>query len=154
ATNWMRPPEAGWVRQFIGPLRNPAVLRAHGKKLRGGLLLYGRPGCGKTFIARATAGEIGARFVAIGLSDVLSMWLGESKRQRPAGSHVRALTKAALSWPRQDERPWPMKEAVGSSYAMRFVDDPERRAAPWRCGKITHHPSPGSPSACAACPPA
>src|SRR5215472_19034422 len=65
---------------FIGPLRNPEVLRAYGKALRGGLLLYGPPGCGKTFIARATAGEIGARFVAIGLDDVFSMWLGESER--------------------------------------------------------------------------
>jgi AAA+ superfamily predicted ATPase len=65
---------------FIGPLRNPEVLRAYGKALRGGLLLYGPPGCGKTFIARATAGEIGARFVPIGLNDVLSMWLGESER--------------------------------------------------------------------------
>jgi len=65
---------------FIGPLRNPAVLRAYGRALRGGLLLYGPPGCGKTFIARATAGEIGARFVPIGLNDVLSMWLGESER--------------------------------------------------------------------------
>src|SRR5437016_336640 len=65
---------------FIGPLRNPAVLRAYGKTVRGGLLLYGPPGCGKTFIARATAGEIGARFISVGLDDVLSMWLGESER--------------------------------------------------------------------------
>ncbi len=65
---------------FIGPLRNPDVLRAYGRTLRGGLLLYGPPGCGKTYIARATAGEIGARFIAIGLNDVLSMWLGESER--------------------------------------------------------------------------
>jgi SpoVK/Ycf46/Vps4 family AAA+-type ATPase len=65
---------------FIGPLRNPDVLRAYGKVVRGGLLLYGPPGCGKTFIARATAGEIGARFVSVGLNDVLSMWLGESER--------------------------------------------------------------------------
>jgi AAA+ superfamily predicted ATPase len=65
---------------FIGPLRRPEVLRAYGKALRGGLLLYGPPGCGKTFIARATAGEIGARFIPIGLNDVLSMWLGESER--------------------------------------------------------------------------
>jgi AAA+ superfamily predicted ATPase len=65
---------------FIGPLRNPHVLRAYGKALRGGLMLYGPPGCGKTFIARATAGEIGARFISIGLNDVLSMWLGESER--------------------------------------------------------------------------
>jgi ATP-dependent 26S proteasome regulatory subunit len=74
---------------FIGPLRNPEVLRAYGRALRGGLLLYGPPGCGKTFIARATAGEIGARFVPIGLNDVLSMWLGESER------HLHELFEAA-----------------------------------------------------------
>ena len=74
---------------FIGPLRNPAVLRAYGRVLRGGLLLYGPPGCGKTYIARATAGEIGARFVPVGLSDVLSMWLGESER------HLHELFEAA-----------------------------------------------------------
>jgi AAA+ superfamily predicted ATPase len=66
---------------FLGPVRNPEVLSAYGKAIRGGLLLYGPPGCGKTFIARATAGEIGARFMVIGLNDVLSMWLGESERQ-------------------------------------------------------------------------
>ncbi|MCB1743765.1 MAG: ATP-binding protein, partial [Gammaproteobacteria bacterium] len=38
-------------------------------------------GCGKTFIARALAGELGANFYAIGLSDVLDMWLGESERK-------------------------------------------------------------------------
>jgi SpoVK/Ycf46/Vps4 family AAA+-type ATPase len=49
--------------------------------LRGGLLLYGPPGCGKTFLARAVAGELGAAFFSLGLSDVLDMWLGQSERQ-------------------------------------------------------------------------
>jgi len=66
---------------FLGPLRNPEVRKAYGKSLRGGLLLYGPPGCGKTFIARATAGELGARFLNVGLADVLDMWLGESERK-------------------------------------------------------------------------
>jgi SpoVK/Ycf46/Vps4 family AAA+-type ATPase len=65
---------------FLGPLRNPELRQMYGKSLRGGLLLYGPPGCGKTFIARATAGELGAKFVSIGVSDVLDMWLGESER--------------------------------------------------------------------------
>lgn len=65
---------------FLGPLRNPELRQAFGKSLRGGLLLYGPPGCGKTFLARAVAGEMGARFIPIGLSDVLSMWLGQSER--------------------------------------------------------------------------
>ncbi|HEY4639757.1 MAG TPA: AAA family ATPase [Thermoanaerobaculia bacterium] len=65
---------------FLAPMRNPEVRKMYGKSLRGGLLLYGPPGCGKTFIARATAGELGARFMSIGLSDVLDMWLGQSER--------------------------------------------------------------------------
>ena len=65
---------------FLAPLRNPELMRAYGKSLRGGLLLYGPPGCGKTYIARAVAGELGASFIAVGLSDVLDMWLGNSER--------------------------------------------------------------------------
>src|SRR5947207_3294676 len=65
---------------FLAPMRNPEVRRMYGKSLRGGLLLYGPPGCGKTFIARAAAGELGARFVSIGLADVLEMWFGQSER--------------------------------------------------------------------------
>jgi AAA+ superfamily predicted ATPase len=65
---------------FLAPLRDPSLGRMFGKSLRGGLLLFGPPGCGKTFVARATAGEIGARFISVGLSDVLDMWLGQSER--------------------------------------------------------------------------
>jgi hypothetical protein len=65
---------------FLTPLRNPELRRLYGKSLRGGLLLYGPPGCGKTFVARAVAGEMGAKFIAVGLSDVLDMWLGSSER--------------------------------------------------------------------------
>jgi SpoVK/Ycf46/Vps4 family AAA+-type ATPase len=65
---------------FLAPLRNPDMMKMYGKNLRGGLMLYGPPGCGKTFIARATAGEMGARFVSIGLSDVLDMYIGQSER--------------------------------------------------------------------------
>jgi len=65
---------------FLAPLRNPEMMKMYGKSLTGGLMLYGPPGCGKTFIARAVAGELGARFVSVGLSDVLDMWLGNSER--------------------------------------------------------------------------
>lgn len=65
---------------FLAPLKNPELMKFYGKSLRGGLLLYGPPGCGKTFIARATAGELGAKFISIGLSDVLDMWLGNSEK--------------------------------------------------------------------------
>ena len=65
---------------FLGPMRNPELRKMYGKSLRGGLLLYGPPGCGKTFLARAVAGELGARFFGIGLHEVLDMWLGQSER--------------------------------------------------------------------------
>ncbi|WP_405853548.1 ATP-binding protein [Streptomyces sp. NBC_00090] len=65
---------------FLAPMRNPELRKLYGKSLRGGLLLYGPPGCGKTFIARAVAGELGASFLTVSLSDVLDMWIGASEK--------------------------------------------------------------------------
>ncbi|MFE9118630.1 ATP-binding protein [Streptomyces sp. NPDC007172] len=65
---------------FLAPLRNPELRKLYGKSLRGGLLLYGPPGCGKTFVARAVAGELGASFLSVSVNDVLDMWIGNSER--------------------------------------------------------------------------
>jgi len=65
--------------KIIHPMANAELFKAYGKKIGGGLLLYGPPGCGKTHIARATAGEVKASFISIGLHEVLSMWLGQSE---------------------------------------------------------------------------
>jgi AAA+ superfamily predicted ATPase len=65
---------------LLGPLRNPELAKAFGTSARGGLLLYGPPGCGKTFVASAIAGELGAAFYPIGISDVLDMYIGNSER--------------------------------------------------------------------------
>ncbi|OFS06449.1 MULTISPECIES: tetratricopeptide repeat protein [Kytococcus] len=64
---------------FLGPMRSPEMRRMYGKSLRGGLLLYGPPGVGKTYIARAVAGEMGAGFINVRLSDVLDMYIGQSE---------------------------------------------------------------------------
>ncbi|MEJ8819242.1 tetratricopeptide repeat protein [Lacibacter sp. H407] len=66
--------------KIIQPLKNPDLYKAFGKKAGGGILLYGPPGCGKTFIAKATAGEIDAKFISIGLHDILDMWIGNSEK--------------------------------------------------------------------------
>ena len=65
---------------IIYPFRNPALFRSFGQKIGGGILMYGPPGCGKTFIARATAGECNARFINISINDVLDMWIGSSEK--------------------------------------------------------------------------
>jgi SpoVK/Ycf46/Vps4 family AAA+-type ATPase len=65
---------------FLSPLRDPQMRRLFGRSLRGGLLMYGPPGCGKTFLARAVAGELEAGFLRIDLGHVVDMWLGYSRR--------------------------------------------------------------------------
>ena len=66
--------------KIILPLEQPEIFKAYGKTAGGGILLYGPPGCGKTHLARATAGEIKARFISVGINDVLDMWIGNSER--------------------------------------------------------------------------
>ena len=65
---------------FLAPLANPELRRAFNKSLRGGLLLYGPPGCGKTYLARALSGELGARFYSTGLHEILDMFVGSSEK--------------------------------------------------------------------------
>lgn len=61
-------------------MRRFAIPKAYGKSLRGGLLLYGPPGCGKTFLARAVAGELGAALLQVSLADILDMYIGNSEK--------------------------------------------------------------------------
>ncbi|WP_299522024.1 AAA family ATPase [Winogradskyella sp.] len=66
--------------KIIKPLLHKELYKAYGKKIGGGILLYGPPGCGKTHIAKATAGEIDANFINVGINDILDMWLGNSEK--------------------------------------------------------------------------
>jgi transitional endoplasmic reticulum ATPase len=66
--------------KIIYPLTHADMYRAYGKSIGGGILLYGPPGCGKTHLARATAGEIRAGFIPVGLNDILDMWIGNSEK--------------------------------------------------------------------------
>lgn len=66
--------------KIIKPLLHPELYKAYGKKTGGGILLYGPPGCGKTFIAKATAGQVNARFINVTLNDILDMWIGNSEK--------------------------------------------------------------------------
>lgn len=66
--------------KILHPIRHAELYRAYGKKPGGGILMYGPPGCGKTHLARATAGELGAGFIAVGIEQVLELWIGSSER--------------------------------------------------------------------------
>jgi transitional endoplasmic reticulum ATPase len=65
---------------IIYPFQNPALFKSFGRKVGGGILMYGPPGCGKTFLAKATAGECNARFINIAINDILDMWIGNSEK--------------------------------------------------------------------------
>ncbi len=67
--------------KILLPLQHPELFASYGKAAGGGLLLYGPPGCGKTHIARATAGEVKAGFVSVGLHEILDMWIGNSEKR-------------------------------------------------------------------------
>jgi SpoVK/Ycf46/Vps4 family AAA+-type ATPase len=83
--------------KIIHPLKHPELYKAYGKTVGGGILMYGPPGCGKTHLARATAGEIKAGFIAIGINEVLDMWLGASERNLHAlFEQARASTPCVL----------------------------------------------------------
>ena len=66
--------------KLLLPVRQPDLFAAFGKRAGGGVLLYGPPGGGKTHLARAAAGELGASFVNVGLADILDMYIGSSER--------------------------------------------------------------------------
>jgi SpoVK/Ycf46/Vps4 family AAA+-type ATPase len=84
-------------RKIVLPLQRPGLLARYRKKAGGGVLLYGPPGCGKTLLARATAGECGLPFFVLRIDDVLSKWLGESEqRLHAAFEYARASAPCVL----------------------------------------------------------
>ncbi|MGJ8723559.1 MAG: AAA family ATPase [Roseibacillus sp.] len=67
--------------KIIYPIQKPELFKAYGKKAGGGVLMYGPPGCGKTLLAKATAGEIESNFLSVGLHQVLDMYIGQSEQK-------------------------------------------------------------------------
>jgi len=69
------------IRQaIVYPLTKPELAKEFGKKGGGAILLYGPPGCGKTYIAKATVGECGVVFFNVNISDIISRGVEEGAR--------------------------------------------------------------------------
>jgi transitional endoplasmic reticulum ATPase len=84
-------------KRIILPFQKPALFAKFKKKAGGGILMYGPPGCGKTLLARATAGQCKATFFNVAIEDVLDMWIGESERKLHAlFEKARATTPSVL----------------------------------------------------------
>ncbi|MBN1462016.1 MAG: ATP-binding protein [Armatimonadetes bacterium] len=67
-------------RVAILPHRHPESAKRFGITTGGGVLLYGPPGCGKTLLARAAAGEMGVPILEVKSSDILHPLYGMAER--------------------------------------------------------------------------
>ncbi|WP_433675614.1 ATP-binding protein [Microbacterium gorillae] len=65
---------------FFAPMRNPELASMFGQKAGGSLLMFGPPGCGKTFLARAVAGELGAGFIHATLAQLVGEYWGQTEK--------------------------------------------------------------------------
>lgn len=83
-------------RRIVLPFVKPSLFQRFKKRVGGGILLYGPPGCGKTLLARATAGEANARFFHVAIHDVLDMYIGESERKLRAVFETARVHKPAV----------------------------------------------------------
>jgi hypothetical protein len=65
-------------REVVEPIRNPGPYRSYGLSIPNGILLYGPPGCGKTYIARQLAEELGHHFAEIIPSELASPYIHQT----------------------------------------------------------------------------
>jgi transitional endoplasmic reticulum ATPase len=66
-------------RTIILPFQRSDLYAKYKRGAGGGVLLYGPPGCGKTLLARATAGECGLPFSNVRIEEVLDPYFGVSE---------------------------------------------------------------------------
>ncbi|ONI73573.1 AAA family ATPase [Kribbella sp. ALI-6-A] len=109
-------------RMVILPLSRPELYQKYGRRSGGGVLLYGPPGCGKTLLARATAGECGLPFVNVRIEDVMDPYLGVSERNLHAAfERARANSPCVLFLDELDALAF-ARHKHGGSEARRLVD--------------------------------
>lgn len=65
----------------IYPFTHPEMYRHYNVKPPKGVLLYGPPGCGKTYVAKAAATESNAAFISASISDIMDKFVGESEKR-------------------------------------------------------------------------
>ena len=112
----MRQLRAELERDVIAPLLDPELYKRYRIPLPNGILLYGPPGCGKTFIARTLASIIGFKFFDVSPSDLASVYVHGGQLQ------IRSLFDRARK----------------SAPAMIFLDEFDA-LVPRRDGTASHH---------------
>ncbi len=73
--------KADLKESIVVPLQRPEVAEAYRIAPPRGILLFGPPGCGKTLLMSALAGELTIEMFTVKCSDVMSKWYGESEQK-------------------------------------------------------------------------
>jgi transitional endoplasmic reticulum ATPase len=103
-------------RTIILPYQRPDLYARYGRKAGGGVLLYGPPGCGKTLLARATAGECNAPFLNLRIEDVLDPMYGVTERRLHQGfGEARASAPCVLFVDELDAFAYARRKQQGSA---------------------------------------
>src|SRR5262249_9654005 len=66
------------MQEVIEPLRNPETFKRYGLTVPNGMLLFGPPGCGKTYIAKQLAEELDYSFIEVIPSEVAGIYIHQS----------------------------------------------------------------------------
>jgi transitional endoplasmic reticulum ATPase len=107
---------------IILPLLRPDLYRRYRRKPGGGILLFGPPGCGKTLLARATAGECELPFINVRIEQILDPYLGRSERNlHMAFEQARSLAPCVLFIDELDALAYARRKRI-SSVGRSLVD--------------------------------
>ncbi len=143
---------------LLYPLRNEELFRAYGREPGGSILLYGPPGCGKTAVARAAAGEVDASFLSVQMHQVLDRRPGMSERNLHELFELgRAQSPAVLFFDDVEalavDREYSMGSGSGAGLVNQFLSEMDRlergsdgllvicaTSAPWKLDPAIRRP--------------
>ncbi len=109
--------------KIIKPFTSPGLFERFKKKVGGGILLYGPPGCGKTYIAKATAGECRAHFATMSITDILDPYVGVSEQNvREIFRYARSKKPCILFLDEMDALGFNRSKASGNPTLRTVID--------------------------------
>jgi peroxin-1 len=68
------------LETLMYPTKYAPIFASSPLRLRSGILLYGYPGCGKTLLASAVAGECNLNFISVKGPEILNKYIGASEK--------------------------------------------------------------------------